>query len=91
MNTHAFQRTKFGGPEAMIWTTVELPDREAAAPLLKGMAARYLLRRARRVGKVSISFLTFLTLGVTGLWPIVELVMLIAASLKDKQGLPLRH
>lgn len=91
MNIHAFRQEEFGGPEMMNWTTVELPDREAAATLLKGKTAQYLLRRARRVGKIGTSILTFLTLGVLGIWPIVDFAMLIVDSFKYKQGLPLRH
>ena len=91
MNAHALRQKEFGGPETMNWITVEVSVREAAALLLKGMTAQYLLRRAYRVGKIGTSILTFLTLGVTGLWPIVDFATLIVESFKDKQGLPLRR
>ena len=84
MNIHALHQKEIGGPETMNWITVEVPVREAAALLLKGMTAQYLLRRAYRVGKIGTSILIFLTLGVTGIWPIVDFVMLVVDSFKDK-------
>jgi hypothetical protein len=84
MNAHALRQKEFGGPETMNWITVEVPVREAAALLLKGMTAQYLLRRAYRVGKIGTSILIFLTLGVLGIWTIVDLVMLVVDSFKDK-------
>jgi len=84
MNIHALHQKEIGGPETMNWTPVEVPVREAAALHSKGMTAQYLLRRAYRIGKIGTSILIFLTLGVTGLWTIVDLVKIVIDSFMDK-------
>ncbi len=84
----ALVRFEGSSPEDFAWTLLAFestpyePDRQAL--LLKGMTAQYLLRRAYRIGKIGTSILIFLTLGVTGLWTIVDLVKIVIDSFKDK-------
>ena len=42
------------------------------------------------VGKVGTRILQILTLGGLGIWALIDLVMLIVGSFKDKQGRPLK-
>lgn len=43
------------------------------------------------VGKVGTGILMLLTLGGLGIWTLIDLVMIIVGSFKDKNGLPLRR
>lgn len=43
------------------------------------------------VGKIGTGILMILTLGGLGIWTIIDFVMIIVGSFKDKQGLPLRR
>lgn len=43
------------------------------------------------VGKIGTGILMILTLGGLGIWTIIDFVMILLGSFKDKQGLPLRR
>ena len=43
------------------------------------------------VGKIGTGILMILTLGGLGIWSLIDLVMIIVGSFKDKNGLPLRR
>jgi len=43
------------------------------------------------VGKVGTGILMLLTLGGLGIWSLIDLVMIIVGSFKDKDGLPLQR
>lgn len=43
------------------------------------------------VGKVGTGVLMILTLGGLGIWVLIDLIMIIVGSFKDKQGLPVKH
>jgi len=43
------------------------------------------------LGKVGTGILMLITLGGLGIWTIIDFVRLIIGSMKDKNGLPLRH
>ena len=43
------------------------------------------------VGKIGTGILMILTLGGLGIWTLVDFVMILLGSFKDKQGLPLRR
>lgn len=43
------------------------------------------------VGKILTGILMILTLGGFGIWTLIDLVMIIVGSFKDKDGLPLRR
>ncbi|WP_102867260.1 TM2 domain-containing protein [Pseudovibrio exalbescens] len=43
------------------------------------------------VGKVGTGILMILTFGGLGIWTLIDLVMIIVGSFKDKQGLPLKR
>ena len=43
------------------------------------------------VGKIGTGILMILTFGGLGIWTIIDFVMIIVGSFKDKQGLPLRR
>lgn len=43
------------------------------------------------VGKVGTGILQLVTLGGLGIWSLIDLVMIIVGSFKDKNGLPLRR
>jgi TM2 domain-containing membrane protein YozV len=43
------------------------------------------------VGKIGTGILLILTLGGLGIWQLIDLIMIIIASFKDKDGLPLRR
>lgn len=43
------------------------------------------------VGKVGTGILMLLTLGGLGIWTLIDLVMIIVGSFKDKNGLPLKR
>lgn len=43
------------------------------------------------VGKIGTGILMILTLGGLGIWTIIDFVMIIVGSFKDKQGLPLQR
>ncbi|WP_208977358.1 MULTISPECIES: TM2 domain-containing protein [Pannonibacter] len=42
-------------------------------------------------GKIGTGILMILTLGGLGIWSLIDLIMIIVGSYKDKQGLPLRR
>ena len=43
------------------------------------------------VGKIITGILMILTLGGLGIWTLIDLVMIIVGSFKDKNGLPLKR
>lgn len=43
------------------------------------------------VGKVGTGILMILTLGGLGIWSLVDFIMIIVGSFKDKNGLPLKR
>jgi len=43
------------------------------------------------VGKVGTGILMILTFGGLGIWALIDLVMIIVGSFKDKNGLPLQR
>lgn len=43
------------------------------------------------VGKIGTGILMILTLGGFGIWTLIDFVMIIVGSFKDKQGLPLKR
>jgi len=43
------------------------------------------------VGKIGTGILMLLTLGLLGIWTLVDLIMIITGSFKDKEGLPLKR
>lgn len=43
------------------------------------------------VGKIGTGILMILTLGGLGIWALIDLVMIIVGSFKDKNGLPLQR
>ena len=43
------------------------------------------------VGKIGTGILMLLTLGGLGIWTLIDLVMIIVGSCKDKDGLPLQR
>lgn len=43
------------------------------------------------VGKIGTGILMILTLGGLGIWVLIDLVMIIVGSFKDKNGLPLQR
>jgi len=43
------------------------------------------------VGKVGTGILMILTLGGLGIWTLIDFVMIIVGSFKDKDGLPLKR
>ena len=42
------------------------------------------------VGKVGTGILMIVTLGGLGIWVLIDLIMIIVGSFKDKQGLPVK-
>lgn len=42
------------------------------------------------VGKIGTGILQLLTLGGLGIWALIDVVMIIVGSFKDKEGLPVR-
>lgn len=43
------------------------------------------------VGKIGTGILMILTLGGLGIWTLIDLIMIIVGSFKDKDGLPLQR
>jgi TM2 domain-containing membrane protein YozV len=43
------------------------------------------------VGKIGTGILQLLTLGGFGIWSLIDFIMILVGSFKDKQGLPLRR
>ncbi|WP_082733790.1 TM2 domain-containing protein [Polycladidibacter hongkongensis] len=43
------------------------------------------------VGKIGTGILQLLTLGGLGIWSLIDLVLIIVGSFKDKEGLPLKR
>jgi TM2 domain-containing membrane protein YozV len=42
------------------------------------------------VGKIGTGILMLLTLGGLGIWSLIDLIMIIVGSFKDKNGLPIK-
>lgn len=42
------------------------------------------------VGKIGTGILMLVTLGGLGIWALIDLIMIIVGSFKDKQGLPIK-
>ena len=42
------------------------------------------------VGKIGTGIVQLLTLGGLGIWALIDLIMIIVGSFKDKQGLPVK-
>ncbi len=42
------------------------------------------------VGKIGTGILMLVTLGGFGIWALIDLIMIIVGSFKDKQGLPIK-
>jgi len=42
------------------------------------------------VGKVGTGIVQLLTLGGLGIWALIDIIMIIVGSFKDKQGLPIK-
>ena len=42
------------------------------------------------VGKIGTGILQFITLGGLGIWALIDVVMIIVGSFKDKSGLPIK-
>lgn len=43
------------------------------------------------VGKIGTGILMIVTFGGLGIWALIDLIMIIVGSFKDKQGLPVKH
>ena len=41
-------------------------------------------------GKIGTGILMFLTLGGLGIWSLIDLIMIVTGSFKDKNGLPIK-
>ena len=88
MNTQTLRQMEIGGPETMNWTPFEVPvadvTEKSATQVLKGITVPYLLRRTHRAGRIATRILIFLTLGVTGLWAVVDLVKIAVDTYKTR-------
>lgn len=42
------------------------------------------------VGKIGTGIIMLITLGVLGIWTLIDLIMIIVGSFKDKKGLPIK-
>ena len=42
------------------------------------------------VGKIGTGILMLITLGCLGIWTLIDLIMIIIGSFKDKNGLPIK-
>ncbi|MBB4312799.1 TM2 domain-containing protein [Roseospira marina] len=43
------------------------------------------------VGKIGTGILMLVTLGALGIWTLIDLIMIIVGSFKDRDGLPLKR
>ena len=43
------------------------------------------------VGKIGTGILHLITFGALGIWTLIDFIMIVVGSFKDKQGLPLRR
>ena len=80
---------KCGAPNAAMAQKVSVKGMVPAALLCFFLGAFGIHRFY--VGKIGTGILMILTLGGLGIWTIIDFVMIIVGSFKDKQGLPLRR
>jgi len=87
MNMHTFRQKEIDRSETMNWTPVgdSFADatEESNARVSGGMTGQNLTRQAYRVGKLGASALMFLTLGVTGLWAVIDLAKIVTEGRKE--------
>ncbi|MBW2040218.1 MAG: TM2 domain-containing protein [Deltaproteobacteria bacterium] len=68
----------------------ELSDKKRLPALLLCLFLGALGIHRFYVGKVGTGILTIVTIGgFFGIWPLIDLIMIIAGTFKDKQGRPL--
>ncbi|MFN4167272.1 MAG: NINE protein [Pannonibacter phragmitetus] len=80
---------KCGAPNALAAAPVSEKSMVAAA-LLCFFLGTFGIHRFY-TGKIGTGILMLLTLGGLGIWSLIDLIMIIVGSYKDKQGLPLRR
>lgn len=89
MAANASSCVKCGAPNAAMTGEVSTRSMVAAA-LLCFFLGGFGIHRFY-VGKIGTGILMILTLGGLGIWTLIDFVMILLGSFKDKQGLPLRR
>ncbi len=72
--------------EDNMMTSVGVSDKSFVATLLLCIFLGYLGVHRFYVGKVGTGILMLITLGGFGIWTLIDLIMIIVGSFKDKQG-----